>query len=402
MTPTETPASARPTISHVRLVWMLGLLAAFAPFATDMYLASFPALVETYAASEAQVQLGLSMFFLGLSVGQLIYGPVIDRFGRKTPLLVGIVVFIAASLAITVAPSIEAFVLLRFLQATGGCAGMIIGRAIIRDLFDEREGARVLSIMMMIMGVAPVIAPSLGATILGFANWQAIFFALTLFGLLCLALASMWLPETLPQAQRQSIHPREIARVFATLLSRRAFIVPTLAGSVGFAGMFAFISGSPFVFMEYYGVDQQAYGLLFAINAAGMVGASQLNRFLLTRLSTRAVFALALAINVAGGAAVLALAVSEAPLPALFAALWITLATVPLIAANTIAIGMSASGTYAGSASSIIGVLQFACASLASAAVGLLSDGTAAAMATVIFACGVAAALILLLTARRA
>lgn len=401
MTPTDLPTTDRPTISRVRLIGTLGLLAAFAPLATDMYLASFPALAETFSASEAEVQLGLSMFFLGLSVGQLVYGPLIDRFGRRLPLLAGIGLFVASSLALTVAPTIESFVFLRFLEAVGGCAGMIIGRAIIRDLFDEREGARVLSIMMMIMGVAPVLAPSLGAIILGFADWQSIFLALALFGVLCLTLATLWLPETLPATQRQSIHPREIARVFATLIGRRAFIVPTLAGAVGFAGLFAFISGSPFVFMEYYGVDQQTYGLLFGANAAGMVAASQVNRILLARLSTRAVFALALAVNVVGGGAVFALALAEAPLPALFAALWITLATVPLIAANTIAIGMSASGTYAGSASSIIGVLQFACASIASAAVGLLSEGTAAAMATVIFACGLGAAAILLLTMRR-
>lgn len=388
--------------AHVpRLTLILGALTAFAPLATDMYLASFPALAASFHTDSGSVQLGLSVFFVGLAVGQLLYGPLIDRFGRKGPLLIGITLFAATSLLLVFAPDIESFIGLRLLQALGGCAGMIVSRAVISDLFDEREAARVLSLMMTVQGLAPILAPILGGYILAFADWRAIFLFLTGFGLLCLGATLALLPETLPRQERRPANILRVLKAYAYLLADRRFIVPTLVGSFALGGIFAFISGSPFVFMELYRVSPQHYGWLFGANAFGMIVAAQLNRILLHRFSPTGILAGAIGFQIAAILAALA-ALASGSLVLFLLPLLAGLATIPLIAANATAIGMAASGDHAGSASGIIGVLQFGVAGLISALVGLLHDGTALPMVGGILVCGLLAGGILLFGRRPA
>ncbi len=379
-------------LNTLSLTLILAALTAFAPLSTDMYLASFSSLAETFGTDEGRVQLSLSVFFFGLSVGQLIYGPLVDRFGRKPPLIAGLVIFTLASAAIVVAPTVESFIALRLCQALGGCAGMVVSRAIVADLFDEHGSARFLSQMMLVQGLAPIVAPLLGGYILAVAPWEAIFVVLTLFGVGCLVATLRGLPETLPPDRRHAVGIAGIGRAFGEVIANRAFMAPALSGAFAAACIFAFITGSPFVYMHLHGVDQQHYGWLFGLNAFGMIVASQLNRLLLRWFSTRRVMAGALAFNVAMGIVLVALA-ADVPLPMLVALLMLCLSTGPLIGANSTAIAMSHVGAHRGTASSVLGVMQFAVASLASAAVGLLHNGTVYPMVGIILAGGVLASL---------
>jgi MFS transporter, DHA1 family, multidrug resistance protein len=392
--PSATPSpvgSDGPPVNVLRLTLILASLTAFAPFATDMYLASFPTLAKSFGTDIGAAQLSLSVFFLGLALGQLIYGPLIDRLGRRLPLLVGTGVFAVTSLLTAFAPTIESFIGLRFLQAAGGCAGMIISRAIISDLFQAREAARVLSLMMVVQGMAPIVAPVLGGYIAAAAGWQAIFLFLAGLGLVSLGIAWWGLPETLKPEQRQRrTDLRRALAVFGHLIAKRDFIMPTLVAGFVFACLFAFISGSPAVYMGLNGVSQQNYGWLFGFNAIGLSVGAQVNRLLLKRFLLQRVIGWALIVNVAGGLA-LVLAGANPPLPVLVALLWICVATLPLSAANAIALAMAASGEQRGSGSAIIGVLQFVIAGLVSAVIGVLHPGTAYPMTVAILACGLIA-----------
>lgn len=380
----EIPAVTRQP-NHAQLTVTMGALAAFAPFATDMYLASFSSLAQSFHASASQVQLTLSIFFIGLAIGQPIYGPLIDRYGRRGPLLIGVAAFVLSSALCTVAPNIETLIGLRLLQAVAGCSGMIVSRAIIRDLFEVREAARVLSHVIMMQVFAPVIAPLMGSYILAWAHWQAIFAFLALFGAACFIATAVGVRETLPPERRKV--DRGIGKTFLRLLQRREFIVQALSGALAQSCMFAFISGSPFVFMELHGVSPQQYGWLFGINALGMVCASQLNRVLLARFAPRTLFRGALALNVVAGLTLLSVAGAHSLL-LLMIPLWFCIATMPVLGANSMAIAMNASGDDAGSASALIGLLQFTSASLASGSVALLHNGTAYPMAATIAVCG--------------
>lgn len=386
----SSPVSA--AVNSLALTFILAALTAFAPLSTDMYLASFSSLAETFSADEGKVQLSLSVFFFGLSVGQLIYGPLVDRFGRKPPLIAGLVIFTLASAAIVVVPTVDGFIVLRLCQALGGCAGMVVSRAIVADLFDERGSARFLSQMMLVQGMAPIVAPLLGGYILAVAPWEAIFVVLTLFGVGCLLATLRGLPETLPPERRHAVGLGGIARAFGEVIANRDFMAPALSGAFAAACIFAFITGSPFVYMHLHGVSQQHYGWLFGLNAGGMIAASQINRLLLRWFSARRVMAGALAFNVAMGVVLVTVA-AEAPLPLLVALLMLCLSTGPLIGANSTAIAMSHAAAHRGTASSVLGVMQFAVASLASASVGLLHNGTVYPMVGIILAGGMFASL---------
>jgi MFS transporter, DHA1 family, multidrug resistance protein len=387
-------------VHHTRLVFILSILTAFAPFATDMYLASFPNIARSLHTTTQQVQLSLSTFFLGLAVGQLFYGPLIDRFGRRKPLLAGVALFTVASFLELFAPNIEVFIGLRFLQAVGGCAGMVISRAIIRDLFDEREAARVMTVMMLIQGIGPVAAPVLGGYIVSVTDWHAILGFLFVFGAVCWMAAAYGLPETLPPSHRHDLHPGRLARTVWSLLTHKAYIVPTLAGAFSMSAMFAFISGSPFVFITLHGVSQQHYGWLFASNAIGMTVVAQVNRLLLRYLSPGRIFHRLSVINVVAALIVVG-AAGASHLPGLVIPLYLCLSMLPLMGANSTAVAMGASGENAGMASSIMGVLQFGVAGIVSALVSALHDGTAYPMTGLILACSAISAFVLLFDDKR-
>ena len=376
---------------NLRTVLILGALSAFGPLAIDFYLPGFPAMAQAFATDEKHIQATLAAYFLGLSLGQLAYGPVADRFGRRIPLLIGLVLFTVASLACAFAPTLEALIVARFVQALGGCAGMVLSRAIVSDTCDAVGSAKVFSQLMLVMGLAPILAPMFGGVLVSLHGWQSIFLVLTVFSALCTLAVLLGLPESLPAHQpRQPLSGA--LRQYGRLLNDRVFLGHALTGGVAIAGMFAYIAGSPFVFIKLYGVPAEHYGWLFGTNAAGFILMAQVNARLLARRGPAALLLRAVWVYVTAGLVLLALsALHPAALWPLLILLFIGIASLGAIVPNASACAMSGQGARAGSASALLGCLQFSVAAGAAALVSALDDGSAIPMALVISLCGVMA-----------
>ncbi|AZL70752.1 multidrug effflux MFS transporter [Pseudomonas oryziphila] len=385
---------------NLRMVLILGALSAFGPLAIDFYLPAFPAMAQAFATDEKHVQTTLAAYFLGLSLGQLAYGPVADRFGRRKPLLFGVALFTLASLACAFAPNLDTLILARFVQALGGCAGMVLSRAIVSDKCDPVASAKVFSQLMLVMGLAPILAPMLGGVLVNVAGWQSIFLALSLFSGLCLLAVGLGLPESLPtHVPRQPLSGA--LRQYLRLLADRAFVGHALTGGIAIAGMFAYIAGSPFVFIKLYGVAPEHYGWLFGSNAAGFILMAQVNARLLAKRGPA--FLLARAVWLYLAAALLLLAVAAlhpAALWPLLVPLFVCISSLGCIIPNASACAMSGQGARAGSASALMGCLQFSVAAGAAALVGVLHDGSAVPMALVISLCGALVVSVEVLTRR--
>ena len=391
-------------MAPLRLTLLLGALTAFAPMSIDMYLPSLPAIEREFGAAAGSAQATLAAFFAGLAIGQAAYGPAADRWGRRPPLIFGLSFYLLASIGCAFATGIGSLAALRFAQALGGCAGMVIARAVVRDLFDAQQAARMFSLLVLIMGAAPILAPFLGAQILLLASWRAIFWALALFGAVCLAACALGLPETRPAT---TLRPRSVGAAlvgYARLLADRRFLGYALAGGVAQAGLFAYITGSPALFIETYGVPPQRFGWLFAINAVGLIGASQVNGWLMGggRARPYAVLRRANFANAACALALLGVALAGGGPAWLLPALFGSIATLGFIQPNAMAEALAAYPERAGSASALLGTVQFTVGALAGMAVGALHDGTALPMAAVIAACACAALAAQLLLVGRA
>ncbi|MBB4236859.1 DHA1 family bicyclomycin/chloramphenicol resistance-like MFS transporter [Rhizobium esperanzae] len=358
---------------------MLAALGTFAPLSTDMYLAGFPELAQGFGTSVGEVQLSLSLFLLGLAIGQLFYGPVIDGWGRKLPLVSGVAFFAAISLSIVFAPNIETFLVLRFLQAVGGCAGMVVGRAIISDLYDKQEAATLLSSVMAIQALAPIVAPVIGGYVTATAGWHSIFALLAGIGFVCLLAVILTIPESLPSSARQRESLSQTLTNYGQLLANRSFLLPAIVGGLSFAVGFAFVSGSSFIYMTLYGVSAEVYGWLFALNAVGIIVGAILNGAMLRRINSRCATTISLATCLAA-ASVLFLFGSDMPLVLLMGLFFMCSLTLPITGANTVALALAASGNHRGGGSAIVGVMQFVCAGLAATAVGLFNDGSMTAV----------------------
>ncbi|MDG9874439.1 multidrug effflux MFS transporter [Pseudomonas juntendi] len=385
---------------NLRMVLILGALSAFGPLAIDFYLPAFPAMAQAFATDEKHVQATLAAYFLGLSIGQLAYGPVADRFGRRKPLMFGVTVFTLASLACAYAPNLDTLVLARFVQALGGCAGMVLSRAIVSDKCDPVASAKVFSQLMLVMGLAPILAPMLGGVLVNVAGWQSIFLTLGLFSAACLLAVSLGLPESMPEDMpRQPLSGA--LRQYLRLLADRVFLGHAVTGGIAIAGMFAYIAGSPFVFIKLYGVPAEHYGWLFGANAAGFILVAQVNARLLAKRGPAFLLARAVWLYLGAGLALLAVAAwRPTALWPLLVPLFICIASLGCIIPNASACAMSGQGARAGSASALMGCVQFSVAAGAAALVGLLHDGSALPMALVICLCGVLAVSAALLTRR--
>lgn len=376
---------------HFRTTLILSALVAFAPMSIDMYLPALPALERYFATDTASVQHTLASFFVGLAIGQLFYGPIADRYGRKPPLYFGLTLYVAASAGCALAPGIGSLIGLRFLQAVSGCAGMVVARAVVRDLYDRQESARVFSILLMVMGIAPVLAPLAGGYLLTWFGWRSIFWVLALFGVVCLLAVKFRLPETIPKRVARVPLSSALAN-YASLLADRRYLGYALSGGFGQAGMFAYISGSPFVFIDLYGVPAHAYGWLFGLNAAGIIAFTQANRRLLLRYDTDRILGIANFLNFLFCLVLLTMAVTNAAgLIGILVPLFFVVSLRGLTFPNASAGAMAPFPEKAGSASALLGSVQFSIAAIASAAVGILDDGTAVPMAAVITVCGLLA-----------
>ena len=385
---------------NFRTILILGALSAFGPLAIDFYLPGFPAMAQAFATDEKHIQLTLAVYFLGLSIGQLVYGPIADRFGRRVPLLVGVGLFTAASFACAFAPSLDWLIGARFVQALGGCAGMVLSRAIVSDKCDAVGSAKVFSQLMLVMGLAPILAPMLGGLLVNLYGWQAIFIVLTCFSALAALAVALGLPESLPaNVPRQPLSGA--LRQYGRLLKDREYLGHALTGGIAMAGMFAYIAGSPFVFIKLYGVPAEHYGWLFGSNAAGFILVAQVNARLLAKRGPAFLLSRMVWLYLAAGLTLLGIsALHTEQLWPLLIPLFICIASLGCIIPNASACAMSGQGARAGSASALLGCLQFSVAAAAAWLVGVLHDGSAMPMAMVISVCGILAVSIAVATRR--
>ncbi|PTL79558.1 multidrug effflux MFS transporter [Vitiosangium sp. GDMCC 1.1324] len=373
------------------LLFVLGTLTAFGALSIDMYLPSLPTIQADLGTSASRVQLTLAAFMAGLGLGQFVYGPLSDRFGRRRPLLAGIVLYVLASAACAFAPSIHWLIALRFLQALGGASGAVIARAIVRDLYSGREIARVLSLLMLIMGAAPILAPTLGQWVLSLSGWRAIFGVLTALGSIALVLSLVAIPRQVPRSD-PSGNPVTLGMNLRALFSDRRFLAATLAGGFAQSAMFAYISGSPFVFMELHHVSPEHFAWFFGTNAFGLIGAGQVNRRLLVRRTPERIALSALSVMVLMGAVLVGLALSGlGAVITLAPSLFLFIGSIGFVTPNAAALALEDHGDRAGVASAVLGSLQFAISAGASACVGFFNDGSMLPMAAVMGTCAVAA-----------
>jgi MFS transporter, DHA1 family, multidrug resistance protein len=370
-------------------VLVLGGLSALGPLSTDMYLPALPALSRELGTGMAQTQLTLSAGILGLSLGQVIAGPSSDALGRRRPLLVGMAAFALASLLCIIAPSVAVLTVLRFIQGLAGAAGIAIALAMVSDLYAGTVQARVFALLMLVSGLAPIIAPLLGSQLLAFTSWRGIFVLLAVIGVLLLLAVAFGLGETLPPARRQRGGLAASLRSFRDLLLNGRFVGYALASGLAFAAGIVYISISPFVLQNIYGVSTQLTGMVFGINALGLVIAAQISGKLVGRVPAQTLLSWGVALLAIGGLALLVVVLIGIGLAGMLPALFVVVASLGLIAPNATALAL-ADTKMAGSAAALLGVLQFSIGALAAPLVGLAGTATAAPMAAAIATFGIA------------
>jgi DHA1 family bicyclomycin/chloramphenicol resistance-like MFS transporter len=368
--------------SHfLRTALVLGLLSAIGPFAIDMYLPALPSIGQSLGASTGAVQASLMAFFISLGIGQIVYGPVSDMVGRKAPLYFGLLLFAAGSIGCALAPDIHTLVVLRFVQGLGACAGMVVPRAVVRDLHTGHDAARLMSLLMLVFSVSPILAPLTGSLLIESLGWRSVFWAVTVAAVLGLVLLATSLPETRPPAQRVDSSVASALAAYGVLLRDRHFLGLVFIGAFGISSFFAYLANSSFVLIDHYGLTPRQYSLAFAANAASFIGVSQFTG----RLSAR--FGLVPVVKVAvvgyAGVMLLLLALNLAGvqrLDLLLALLFVGYGFLGLVVPTTAVLALEEHGTIAGTASALMGTLQFVTGALVMAIVGLFVDGSARPM----------------------
>ena len=362
------------------------------PLAIDTYLPALPTIARELGASAAAVQVSLAMYFIGIAFGQAFYGPLSDRIGRKRALSLGLTVFVASSIGCALAWNVESLIGFRFLQALGGCAPLVIPRAVVRDHFDERESIQMLSMLILVMGLAPILGPLIGGQLLVNFGWRSVFWVLTAYGATWFVVVALFLPESLPHGDRKRPSVRAILAIYRQLLRDRLYMGYVLAGGFMFAGLLTYITGSPFVFIEIFHVPPERFGLFFGTNAAGLIAASQINRWLAGRIDPRRTVRIVLPIATASGFGMLFSAYTGfGGFAGILIPLFCFITCYGFIMPNTTALAMAPHGAIAGSASALLGTLQFMLGSTAGALVGVLGSSTAVPFASVIACCGLGA-----------
>ncbi len=385
----ESPPARAP--ARAQLVLLLGALSAFGPISLDTYLPGLPELSADLGASASATQLTLTTCLIGLALGQVIAGPLSDAFGRRGPLLAGLVAFALASLACAAAPDVWTLAAARLVQGAAGAAGIVIGRAVVRDLHEGAAMARFLALVLVVNGVAPIVAPIAGAALLHVTDWRGVFLALAGIGVGLLAWTAATLRETLPLALRHRGGLAATLRVFARLLSDRRFLGYVLSCGFVFAAMFAYIAGSPFVLQDVYGVSQQGFSFAFGVNAAGIMAASWFGGRIVERVGPATVFAGGLALQALGAAGLLLVALADGPLAAVLVCLFCVVASIGLVFPSATTLALAGHPGSAGSASGLLGVCQYLFGAVAAPLVGLGGGDTALPMAIAIAACTLAA-----------
>lgn len=374
---------------------ILGALASLGPFSIDTYLPGFEAIATEFQTDVAHVGLSLTSYFAGICIGQIFCGPLIDRFGRRGPMLVGLGLFATAALGCALAPGLYALVALRFFLALGGCVGMVASRAMVRDLYPPAELPKVFSTLMLVMGAAPILAPTVGSFIVAHIGWRAIFLFLMLFTLIMLAVVYFYLPESRAADPSVKLSPSAVALDYRIVLRNPEFSVYGVAGGLCMAAMFAYISGAPLLFLTFLKMDPTHFAWLFGLNALGYIGAAQLNRVVLRYVTPQFLILTAGGLAVAVAMGLVAASMLHVTSIAVYAGLIFAFMTAlgPLVP-NTTALALAPFTKFAGSASALIGSMQMLLSAMASGIVSTLANGTAQPMAIVMAACPLIAAVL--------
>lgn len=384
------------TQSHFQVILILGLLSAIGPLSIDMYLPAFPGIAKDLHTPVSSVMLSLSSFFIGISFGQLIYGPMLERYGRKKPLYIGLSIYAISSLACALTSTVDGLVAFRFFQALGGCVGMVASRAMVRDLFSVKDNAKIFSTLMLVVAVSPIIAPTLGGYISAYVGWRYIFIVLMAVIFLIIAGIYFLLPESKKPDPTYSLKPASILKSFGSVIRNPQFAMYTFTAAVAYAGLYAYISGSPFVFMVMFKVTEQHYGWIFAIVAAGLIGATQYNTFLLRRFSSEQIVRTALFTQTIIGIVLVSTSFFQInELYSTVGLIFLFLCCQGFIFPNASALSMAPFAHNAGSASALMGFIQMSIGALMSAVVSVLQNGTSLPMTGVMALCSFTASLML-------
>src|SRR5690349_13388726 len=369
------PAMDVKTPSRWRMIIVLGVMVALGPLTIDMYLPALPKIADDLSVSSSVVQLTLTGTLAGLALGQLIVGPLSDSLGRRRPLMAGIVLHMLASLLCLFAPNIAVLGVARGLQGVGAAAGMVVAIAVVGDLYADSVAATVMSRLMLVLGVAPVVAPSLGAAILLKASWHWVFAALVVLAGALLLMAALALPETLPVGHRRPLKVRGIAATYLELLRDVRFVILVLVAALGMSGLFAYIAGAPFVLQGHYGLNQQAFALVFGAGAVALIGATQFNVVLLRRFAPQTITLWALAGALLAGGVFVGLAVAGVGgLAGFVGPVWAILASMGLVIPNAPAVALSRHPEAAGTAAALLGAAQFGLGAAVAPLVGVLGN----------------------------
>ena len=386
--------------TYVIYILILGLLTTIGPFSIDMYLPGFDDIARSLHTDPATVALSLSSYFIGLAIGQLIYGPLMDRYGRKKPLYAGLGLYIVATAICMQARDINTLIILRFIQALGSCGAQVAAMAMVRDLFGAKESAKVFSLLLLVVGASPMIAPTVGGYVVVAFGWRTVFLILGVISVIVTLLAIFFLPESYGPDRSFSLKPGPIIRNFISVIKTRQFLVSTLIEAFAFAGLLAYVSGSPILFINIFHVDKRTYGWIFAFLSVAFIVLSQFNSRLLRRYTSFQIIRVALAGQVLVAVIFLAGAIAGwYGLGSTIALLFLFLTFLGFTYPNAAALALAPFDKNAGTASSLLGTLQMGIGALASVAVSAFSNGTAVPMIAVIAATSVLAIIILVIGA---
>lgn len=383
------------------LILLLGSLTALGPFSIDMYLPGFPAIAKDLHTTVAKVSLSLSGFFIGISVGQLLYGPLLDRFGRKKPLYIGMIVYILASLGCAFAHSINVLIIMRCIQAIGSCAAAVASIAMVRDLFPIKDNAKVFALLMLVVGVSPMVAPTVGGYVTVAFGWHSVFIILMMLGILNLVASIFGLPDSFVPDKTLSLKPKPILNNFLSVLREPQFYTYAFTGAIAFAGLFAYVAGSPLLFMDIFAVKEETYGWIFAFLSIGLIGASQVNTLMLKRYSSeQLIFASLICQAITGIVFLIGSINGWFGLTETIVLLFIFLSCLGFASPNASALSLAPFTKNAGSASALMGAVQMGLGALASVAVSMFDTRSSVPMVAIMASTSIIA-LIILFTGRK-
>ena len=373
---------------HFVVILILGALATISPFSIDMYLPGFPAIANDLKTSIGQVQLSLTSYFVGIAVGQLLYGPLLDRYGRIKPLYIGLAGYVIASIGCAFTSSVDALIIARFAQALGGCVGMVAAQTLVRDLFPVNKTAQAFSLITLVIAVSPMIAPTVGGYVSAGIGWHWIFIILAVITALIILAVHFYLPKGRAADASLSLAPTAVLGNFRIVVKNDQYLIYTLAGGLGTAAPFAYIAGSPDVFMNIYGVTEQQYGWIFAGLAVAIIGSTQLNHLLLKRFKSEDLVKTALFYQgIAGAIMVAATLYGSISLPVMLVLMFIFLSGHGIIGPNATALSLAPFSKYAGSAAALLGSWRMGMGALITGLVSFLHNNTALPMAAMMAAC---------------